>query len=369
MEDTGRGRVTGKDGDEVVIEARDLRTHFRARVGLLGALVGGEAPVVRALDGVDIAIRMREIVGLVGESGCGKSTFGMTLVRMHEPTSGVIRFRGDPITHVSAAELKRYRARAQIIFQDPYSSLNPRLTVGQVIEEPLRIHRVGTAEERRQRVVRTLDYVRMPAEEYIDRYPSDLSGGQRQRVAIARALVLEPDFIVADEPVSMLDVSVQAGVLELLDDLSRRLGLAVLYISHDIATVGYICDRVGVMYLGRVVEEGATDRVLQEPLHPYTEALMAAIPDVDPAVRRARVELAGEVPSPLNVPPGCRFATRCPHASGLCHAVEPDLVEVAPDHRVRCHLYPGDGPTTIDGHARPTRRDPAARASGKPPAP
>ncbi len=327
------------DADEIIVEALDLKTHFSANSGLLQAIFSANKQAVRALDGVNISIRERSVTGLVGESGCGKSTFGMTLVRMHEPTSGEIKFAGKPVTHITGAELKNYRGRAQIIFQDPYSSLNPRLTVGQLVEEPLLIHKIGDDAERAEKIARALGHVRLPAQEYLHRYPSDLSGGQRQRVAIARALVMEPSFIVADEPVSMLDVSVQAGVLELLETLSRQLGLAVLYISHDIATVGYICDRVGVMYLGKVVEEGPTLSVLNEPLHPYSERLLAAIPKVDTNATRNRVEMSGEVPSPLNVPPGCRFSTRCPHATDLCRTKEPELVEVKPDHSVRCHLY------------------------------
>jgi oligopeptide/dipeptide ABC transporter ATP-binding protein len=322
-----------------VIEARDLKTHFRVGGGLFAALAGQPPKVARALDGVDIAIRAGEVVGLVGESGCGKSTLGMTLVRMVEPTSGDILHDGQAITGISGAALKAYRGRAQIIFQDPYSSLNPRLTVGRIVAEPLQIHRIGTKQERVGRVRTALRHVRLPPEEFEDRFPSDLSGGQRQRVAIARALVLEPAFIVADEPVSMLDVSVQAGVLELLDELSRKLGLAVLYISHDIATVGYICDRVAVMYLGRVVEEGPVRTVLRQPKHPYTQRLMAAIPNVDPRVRRERVVLEGDVPSPFAIPEGCRFVTRCPYAQETCRRAEPELLVVDEGRRVRCHLY------------------------------
>ena len=326
------------DAVPAVIEASDLKTHFTVGGGIFSALAGVPPRIVRALDGVDIAIREREIVGLVGESGCGKSTLGMTLVRMHEPTGGKIRHAGRDITGIGGAELKAYRARAQIIFQDPYSSLNPRLTVAQIVAEPLEIHRIGTKDLRREKVARALSHVRMPFAEYADRHPSDLSGGQRQRVAIARALVLEPAFIVADEPVSMLDVSIQAGVLELLDELSRKLGLAVLYISHDIATVGYICDRVAVMYLGRIVEQGPVQRVLRNPIHPYTQRLMAAIPNVDPAAKRERVELEGDVPTPLAVPKGCRFAARCPHAEAVCRESEPDLEMHGPGQSARCHF-------------------------------
>jgi oligopeptide/dipeptide ABC transporter ATP-binding protein len=307
--------------------------------GLFASLAGQQARLAKALDGVDLRIDAGEVVGLVGESGCGKSTLGMTLVRMVEPTGGEILHHGQSITQVSSAALKAYRSRAQIIFQDPYSSLNPRLTVGRIVAEPLEIHRIGNPDGRTSKVRAALRHVRLPPDEFEDRFPSDLSGGQRQRVAIARALVLEPAFIVADEPVSMLDVSVQAGVLELLDELSRELGLAILYISHDISTVGYICDRVAVMYLGRVVEEGPVRRVLRQPLHPYTQRLMAAIPNVDPRVRRPRVVLDGDVPSSMDVPPGCRFAGRCPYAQDVCLTTEPDLLQVQPEHSVRCHLY------------------------------
>lgn len=322
-----------------VIEARDLKTHFQGRSGIVSALLGAKPPVARALDGVDLCIKERRIVGLVGESGCGKSTLGMSLVRMHQPTSGQLLYRGEDITQIEGKRLKDYRREAQIIFQDPYSSLNPRLTIGQIVEEPLLIHGIGNAAERRQKVARALDLVRIPPADNIDRFPSDLSGGQRQRVAIARALVLEPKFIVADEPVSMLDVSIQASVLELLDELSQKLGLAVLYISHDIATVGYICDHVAVMYLGRIVEEGAADDVLTSPLHPYTRHLMAAIPRVSDDKKTELPELSGDVPSPMNVPPGCRFAPRCPYATELCHRIEPELIAGQSGQGVRCHIY------------------------------
>jgi oligopeptide/dipeptide ABC transporter ATP-binding protein len=330
--------VIGLERGAAVVEARGLKTHYRLGSGLFAALAGTPARIARALDGVDLTIRAGEIVGLVGESGCGKSTLGMTLVRMVEPTAGEILFRERPITTLAGQALKEYRSRAQIIFQDPYSSLNPRLTVGRIVAEPLGIHGIGSREERVAKVRAALRRVRLPPEEFEERFPSDLSGGQRQRVAIARALVLEPAFIVADEPVSMLDVSVQAGVLELLGELSRDLGLAVLYISHDIATVGYICDRVAVMYLGRVVEEGPVRSVLRRPSHPYTQRLMAAIPNVDPLVRRERVVLEGDVPSPLDIPAGCRFVTRCPLAEDVCRAREPDLLPEDGGRSVRCHL-------------------------------
>ncbi|XWN30058.1 MAG: ATP-binding cassette domain-containing protein [Devosia sp.] len=324
---------------EAVVEASHLKTHFKLGGGILASLAGRPARVAKALDGVDITVRAGEVVGLVGESGCGKSTLGMTLVRMHEPTSGTIRYRGRDITKIGGTALKGYRAEAQIIFQDPYSSLNPRMTIGEIVAEPLQIHHIGDAASRIEKVREGLRHVRLPPEEFAARYPSDLSGGQRQRVAIARALVLNPAFIVADEPVSMLDVSVQAGVLKLIDALSRDFGLGVLYISHDIATVGYICDRVAVMYLGRVVEEGPVRDVLRRPKHPYSQHLMRAIPNTNPLIERERVALAGDVPSPIDTPPGCRFAARCPQVEPLCRTSEPDLIALDGAVTARCHLY------------------------------
>ncbi|WP_394196839.1 ABC transporter ATP-binding protein [Litoreibacter albidus] len=322
-----------------VVEAVGLKTHFKLGGGVIAALSGQPAKTAKALDGVDIEIRSGEVLGLVGESGCGKSTLGMTLVRMHEPTAGDVKFKGASITNITGSKLKDFRADAQIIFQDPYSSLNPRLTIGEIVNEPLHIHRKGTSEARRAKVREALSHVRLPPDEFEHRYPADLSGGQRQRVAIARALVLDPDFIVCDEPVSMLDVSVQAGVLSILDELSRDLGLAVLYISHDIATVGYICDRIAVMYLGRVVEQGPVREVMRRPKHPYTQNLIRAIPNSDPLIRRDRVTLEGDVPTPINTPPGCRFASRCRHVEQICRDQEPDLLSAGDQSLARCHLY------------------------------
>jgi len=331
--------MTQRKHGSVIIEARDLQTHFKLGGGVIAALSGQPAKVAKALDGVDLTIRAGEVLGLVGESGCGKSTLGMTLVRMHEPTSGEILFRDTPITNITSGALKSFRAAAQIIFQDPYSSLNPRMTIGEIVAEPLQIHRRGNADERLAKVHAALRHVRLPPEEFEHRYPADLSGGQRQRIAIARALVLEPAFIVADEPVSMLDVSVQAGVLQLIDELSRELGLGVLYISHDIATVGYICDRIAVMYLGRVVEQGPVQEILRRPKHPYSQYLIRAIPNTDPIVQRKRVVLEGDVPSPIDIPPGCRFASRCPSVTATCREVEPDLLDAGSEVLARCHIY------------------------------
>lgn len=306
-----------------VIAATGLQKHFTLGGGIIASVLGRPGRIVKAVDGVDIAIHEGEVFGLVGESGSGKSTLGMTLVRLYRATAGQIRFKGRDVTDVGGSELKRYRRDAQIIFQDPYGSLNPRLTVAQLVEEPLKIHGVRDKGERALRVVEALERVLMPPAEYLHRFPHELSGGQRQRIAIARAIVLQPEFIVADEPVSMLDVSVQAGVLELLERLSRELRLAVLYVSHDIATVRYICDHIAVMYLGEFVEYGDTRKVTAQPEHPYTKRLMAAVPSVDPTVRRKRVErLEG----------WSATGGTCPHDG-------PHWIEVEPDHFVACHLH------------------------------
>jgi peptide/nickel transport system ATP-binding protein len=306
-----------------IIAAAGLKKHFTLGGGIIASLLGKPGRIVKAVDGVDLAIRAGEVFGLVGESGSGKSTLGMTLVRLHRASAGSIRFQGRDVTDIKGTELKTYRRDAQIIFQDPYSSLNPRLTVAQLVEEPLKIHGVRDKAERAVRVVEALGRVLMPPAEYLHRFPHELSGGQRQRIAIARAVVLEPEFIVADEPVSMLDVSVQAGVLDLLERLSRELSLAVLYVSHDIATVRYICDRVAVMYLGEFVEYGDAREVTSHPQHPYTKRLMAAVPSVDPTVKRKRVErLEGW------------SAT-----GGSCDHDGPHWIEAGPDHFVACHLH------------------------------
>jgi ABC-type oligopeptide transport system ATPase subunit len=314
---------TGAPEAAPVIQATGVKKHFTLGGGIIASLLGNPGRIVKAVDGVDLAIREGEVFGLVGESGSGKSTLGMTLVRLHRATAGTIRFQGRDVTDIKGAELKKYRRDAQIIFQDPYSSLNPRLTVAQLVEEPLKIHGVRDKAERAVRVVEALERVLIPPAEYLHRFPHELSGGQRQRIAIARAVVLEPEFIVADEPVSMLDVSVQAGVLDLLELLSRELRLAVLYVSHDIATVRYICDRVAVMYLGEFVEYGDARKVTSHPQHPYTKRLMAAVPSVDPTVRRKRVErLEG-----------------WSAAGGSCAHDGPHWIEVGPDHFVACHLH------------------------------
>jgi peptide/nickel transport system ATP-binding protein len=333
------GEVAGVAAHKVLehaplLEVRGLKTYFE--VG--GGLVGGHKAVVRAVDDVSFEIRAGETLGLVGESGCGKTTVGRTLLRLERESAGTIRFDGADITRASADELKRYRRAVQVIFQDPYSSLNPRMTVGEIIAEPMRVHRLVPNRKRaRARVAELLGQVGL-FEYMAERYPHELSGGQRQRVGIARAIALEPRFIVCDEPVSALDVSIQAQIINLLEELQQRLGLTYLFIAHDLAVVRHISDRVVVMYLGRAMEVADRDSLYSSPLHPYTQALLDAVPIPDPTLerRRARPVLGGEVPSPLNPPPGCVFSTRCPKAGAECQAGVPELREVRPGRFAAC---------------------------------
>jgi peptide/nickel transport system ATP-binding protein len=324
-----------------VLEVQGLKKYFPLRAGFFSQVFGSqEISVIRAVENVDLALEEGEVVGIVGESGCGKSTTGLTLVKLYDPTAGEIRFLGEDVAPYKGGKLRSFRRQAQIIFQDPYQSLNPRFTVYDAVREPLTIHGLGKGNQARDRVLETLEQAGLrPSELFLDRYPHELSGGQRQRVAIARAMVLRPRFLVADEPVSMLDVSIRAGILKLLRRFSREVGLSILYISHDISTVRYLCDRTAVMYLGRLVEMGPTDKVIEGPLHPYTKALISAVPLPNPELDRPRVRLPGEVPSSLNLPPGCVFHPRCPEAFSACSASEPHLLEEKPSHLVSCHLY------------------------------
>jgi oligopeptide/dipeptide ABC transporter ATP-binding protein len=291
---------------------------------------------VRALDGVSFDINRGEVLGLVGESGSGKTTVGRTLLRLTEPTSGTIRFAGDDITHLSRRQLRPVRRRMQLVFQDPYGSLNPRQSVERILSTPLLVHEPGlSARQRRERVEAALDLVGLfPAA--ADRFPHEFSGGQRQRIGIARALMANPELLVADEPVSALDVSVQAQVVNLLLDLRERLGLTVLFVAHDLAVVGTISDRVAVMYLGRIVELADTAALFTGPRHPYTEALFSAVPTIDPAARQRRILLVGDVPSPVSLPSGCVFRTRCPYAQPRCAVEVPELRQVASGHWKAC---------------------------------
>ena len=315
-----------------LLEVRDLRKHFP--VG--GGFFGRGRQQLRAIDGLSFSIRPGEILSLVGESGSGKSTVGRTALRLLEPTEGSIRFKGEDITNLSRARLRPLRRQMQLVFQDPYASLNPRMTVERIVASPLEIHGIGeTQAERMEKVAEALRLVGL-LPQHAQRYPHEFSGGQRQRIGLARALVTRPDFIVADEPVSALDVSIQAQVVNLMLELRDRLGLTMLVIAHDLAVVGHMSDRVAVMYLGRLVEIAETRSLFTAPRHPYTEALLSAAPDPDPTRRRKRIVLTGDVPSPLNPPSGCSFRTRCPYALAACAVERPPLRHVAPGHLTAC---------------------------------
>jgi peptide/nickel transport system ATP-binding protein len=309
----------------------DLATHFPAAEGIFSA----RGPPVRAVDGVSLEVQRAETLGLVGESGCGKTTLGRSALRLIEPTSGKVFFEGQDVTALSQAALRPLRRRMQMIFQDPYSSLDPRMTVRAIVGEAFEIHRIGTPSERDGRVVEMLRKVGLTAE-MADRYPHEFSGGQRQRIGIARALAVRPSFIVADEPLSSLDVSIQAQIVNLLLDLQAELSLTFLFISHDLEMVAHLSDRVAVMYLGRIVELAPTRKLYADPRHPYTQALLSAIPVLNPAAVRSRMVLEGEVPSPIAPPPGCHFHPRCPFVTERCRLEAPPLFDLGDGHRSAC---------------------------------
>ena len=317
-----------------LVQVENLKKYYPVTAGLLARHIAD----VRAVDGVSFFIMEGETLGLVGESGCGKSSLGRTLLRLEEPTAGRVLYKGSDIMMWDKRQLKELRKEAQMIFQDPQSSLDPRMTIGDSIGEALLIHSVGTEKERLERVEELLKRVGMEPEHTM-RYPHELSGGQKQRIGIARALAVNPKLIVADEPVSALDVSVQAQILNLIMDLQREFGLAYLFIAHDLAVIGQVSDRIAVMYLGQIIELTDKAKLLGRPLHPYTEALISAIHLPDPHQKQERISLQGEVPSPVEPPPGCRFHTRCPKVMKICSQEEPTLRQLGENHFVSCHLY------------------------------
>ncbi len=325
------------ENKEPLVKVIDLKKWFPVRKGI-GFL--GKREYVRAVDGVTFHINEGEVFGLAGESGCGKTTTGRTILRLVEPTNGEVYFDGQNIFEKEEEELRKLRKKMQIIFQDPYESLSPRMTIFDIISEPIRVHKlVQSYEEQIELVSRSLERVELvPPEEFLHRYPHELSGGQRQRVAIARTLVLNPKFIVADEPVSMLDVSIRAGILKLMLKLRDEMGISYLFITHDLATARHVCDRLAIMYLGKIVEMGSVEDLVKKPIHPYTEALLAAVPVPDPTAERIKVIISGEVPSSVNPPSGCRFHPRCPYAKDICREKEPELTEIGDGRSVACHL-------------------------------
>ncbi len=318
---------------ESIVEVRNVKKYFFLRKGLFSR----KQDVVRAVDDVSFEIEQGMTVGLVGESGSGKTTLGRVILRLLEPTDGKVLFNGVDIFSLSRMEMRKLRRRMQIIFQDPFTSLNPRMTVGDIIAEPLRIHGIVRRRELKERVIEIMERVGLRGSDY-NRYPHEFSGGQRQRIGIARAIAPVPEFIVADEPVSALDVSIQAQILNLLIELQKEYKLTYLFISHDLRIVRYVCDEIVVMYLGKIVERAEKDELFSNPLHPYTRALLSAVPVVDPQTKRRRIILSGEVPSPINIPSGCSFHPRCPYVENVCKELVPELREIKPGHFVSCHL-------------------------------
>jgi peptide/nickel transport system ATP-binding protein len=321
-----------------VLVVKDLKKYFPVKLGFLKSIVSSDFPKVRAIDGISFYIEKGEVFGLVGESGCGKTTTGRCVIRLVEPTVGRIFFKGIDLMALSEDDLRYLRRKMQIIFQDPYESLNPRMSVYDILSEPLQLQNVTkNPEEILEIVSKTMEDIDLvPAEEFLYRFPHEVSGGQRQRVATARAFVLSPEFVVADEPVSMLDASIRTEAVKLMLHMVEKTHCSFLFITHDIALTRYMCNRIAVMYLGKIVETGYTEDVVQKPAHPYTAALIAAVPVPDPTSKRTKIVLSGELPSPVNPPKGCRFHTRCPYATERCRMEEPELVEIRKGHFVAC---------------------------------
>ena len=339
--------VNGKKLGDTLLEVQNLKMHFPLTRGIIFQRQVG---AVKAVDGVSFAVRQGETLGLVGESGCGKSTTGRAVLQLYKPTEGTVNFKGQDLTKLDGGAMRRMRRHLQMIFQDPYASLNPRMTVGNIISEPMQIHGIGDKKDRNGRVQELLQTVGLNPY-FANRYPHEFSGGQRQRIGIARSLAANPDFIVADEPVSALDVSIQAQIVNLLEELQERLGLTYLFIAHDLSVVKHISDRVAVMYLGKMVELADRNSLYDDPLHPYTKALLSAVPIPDPVIekRRERIILTGDVPSPINPPSGCHFHTRCPYAMPVCKVIDPTFADQGNGHFVACHLYPNSGADQYQG--------------------
>jgi peptide/nickel transport system ATP-binding protein len=324
---------------EETLEVQDLEKRFPVSRGI--SLFGGEKLWVRAVDRVSFTIKRDEIMGLAGESGCGKTTTGRTVLKLFEPTGGKILFEGHDITNLKPSAMKRYRPYMQMVFQDPYRSLNPRKNVMDILSLPIETHRLAkNRSEKLDMIMKVLAEVKLhPPERYVYKYPHELSGGERQRVALARVLVLRPRLIVADEPVSMLDALVRIGVLDLLLDLKKKTGFACLFITHDLALARYTCNRIGIMYLGKIIEIGSKDAVIDHPAHPYTKALISAVPIPNPSARKVQLKVKGDVPSPINIPSGCPFHPRCPYADDRCRKEDQQLVRIDADHYVACYKH------------------------------
>ena len=324
--------------DDVLLSVSNLKMHFPITRGII---LQRQVGSIKAVDGINFDLMRGETLGLVGESGCGKSTTGRAILQLYEPTDGKVIFEGQDLTKINSGDLRRMRRRMQMIFQDPYASLNPRMTVGSIVGEPLEVHKIGgSRREQQQRVQELLEIVGLNPY-FINRYPHEFSGGQRQRIGVARALAVNPSFIVCDEPISALDVSIQAQVINLLEDLQNDLGLTYLFIAHDLSVVRHISDRIAVMYLGKIVELADREELYENPFHPYTQALLSAVPIPDPQIekKRQRIILEGDVPSPADPPTGCNFNTRCPQVMDICHQYEPSFADVGDGHRVACFLY------------------------------
>jgi oligopeptide transport system ATP-binding protein len=341
-----KGTVAHQGGDttndahlgDTLLEVNNLVMHFPLTKGIVFQRQVG---AVQAVDGVSFSVKKGETLGMVGESGCGKSTTGRALLQLYKPTAGEVNFHGQDLTKLDSGKMRKMRRYLQMIFQDPYASLNPRMTVGNIISEPMQIHNLVPKNERNERVQELLETVGLNPY-FANRYPHEFSGGQRQRIGVARALAANPEFIVADEPVSALDVSIQAQIVNLMEDLQEQFGLTYLFIAHDLSVVRHISDRIAVMYLGKIVELAPRDGLYDNPLHPYTKALLSAVPIPDPVIekKRERIILTGDVPSPINPPSGCHFHTRCPYVMDVCKVEEPAFADQGGGHFVACHLYP-----------------------------